>query len=553
VSRILVLGGYGGFGGRISLRLAADGHEVLVAGRDARKARQFCAGSRRLLPAVADRARIAETLAEHRPTLLVDASGPFQAMDHMVAAACIAAGVHYVDIADARDFVCGIETLDAAARSAGVVILSGASSVPALSGAVVRHLAAGMDMVRSVEMTISASNRATAGRSVAAAILGQVGQPLRLWRGGRWERAFGWQSLRSEDFVVAGTEPLLRRWVGLVDVPDLALLPDRLPGHPAVVFRAGTELLFQNLLPWLASWPVRWGWLRSLAPLARWLGPSQRLTRWAGSDRSAMRVRLYGMQGERRVERGWTLIAHNGDGPEIPTVSVPPLVKRILAGLEAAGARDAGRSLRLADYQPAFDGLAVTHGVTERELPLSLYARVMGDRFARLPSLVRSMHGVLRDGGAFGEAIVTGGANPLARIIAKIIGFPSTGIRALHVHFEERDGAEIWTRRFDGRPFRSRLDQKGRWLVERFGPFRFGFDLPSDDHGLSMVMRRWWVGPLRLPLALAPRSVATEWEEGGRFHFDVPIALPVIGRIVHYRGWLEPVAPSQRDNSSQEF
>lgn len=71
-------------------------------------------------------------------------------MDHAIPIACIAAGVHYIDIADSREFVCGIEELDAAAKDAGVVLLSGASSVPALSGAAVRHLAGGMDKVRAL-------------------------------------------------------------------------------------------------------------------------------------------------------------------------------------------------------------------------------------------------------------------------------------------------------------------------------------------------------------------------------------------------------------------
>lgn len=111
---------------------------------------------------------------------------------------------------------------------------------------------------------------------------------------------------------------------------------------------------------------------------------------------------------------------------------------------------------------------------------------------------------------------------------------------ALHVHFREVDGEEIWTRDFGGRCFHSRLSRRGQWLIERFGPLRFAFDLPSNERGLTMVMRRWWLGPLPLPLWLAPRSVAREWAEEERFLFDVPIALPLIGRLVHYRGWLIP-------------
>ena len=70
-------------------------------------------------------------------------------------------------------------------------MIAGASSVPALSGAVVRELAAGVETATAVEIAISASNRATAGGSVAAAIVGQVGQPFRLWRGRRDEVVHG--------------------------------------------------------------------------------------------------------------------------------------------------------------------------------------------------------------------------------------------------------------------------------------------------------------------------------------------------------------------------
>ncbi|QUT05086.1 DUF4166 domain-containing protein [Sphingobium phenoxybenzoativorans] len=541
MSRILLLGGYGGFGGRIAWRLVSAGHEVLVAGRSISKARAFCGEAPSLIPLTLDRSRITTALEEHRPTIVVDASGPFQAMDHAIPKACIAAGVHYVDIADSRDFVCGIRALDDAARAAGVTILSGASSMPALSGAAVRHLAHGMDRVRAVEMAISASNKATAGPAVSAAIIGQVGQPMRIWRGQHWTKAFGWQEMRSVRFQCAGSAAITGRKVALVDVPDLALMPERLAGCPAVSFRAGTELWFQNWALWLTSWLVRWRLVATLAPLARLLHPLQSLTRSLGSDRSAMSVRLFGDVAGRKVERRWTLIADRGDGPEVPTLSVVPVIARILSGQEAAGARDAGEALTLDDYADALGKLAIHHDTKELSAQPSLYERVMGNRFAMLPPEVRAIHDVFRDGGATGEAEVTGAANPFAALIARIVGFPKPGRHRLHVHFRELDGYESWTRDFSGRRFQSHLSQRGRWLVERFGPFRFAFDLPSDAEGLTMIMERWWVGPLPLPKWLAPSSTAREWSEGGHFHFDVPIALPLIGRLVHYRGWLEPL------------
>ncbi len=542
MSRILVLGGYGGFGARISRRLAEAGHEVIVAGRSATRARHFCSAVAGTIPLAFDRRDIGPILSEQRPAIVIDASGPFQSMGYQVPGACIAAGVHYCDIADGRDLVCGIGTLDAAARTAGVAVIAGGSSVPALSGAVVRALAEDIDQVHAVEMAISASNRATAGPAVAAAILGQVGQPLRLFRAGRWVERFGWQEMRRQGFFVPGSAPIRGRLVGLADVPDLALLPDRLPGTPGCSFRAGSELDVQNLALWLGSWVVRWGWVAGLGRLSKLLGRLQHMTGKWGTDRSAMIVRLFGVRGGgrrgERVERRWTLIADQGIGPEIPALSVPLLVARILTGKEAAGARDAGLSLDLMDYAPVFAGLPIKISIEDRPAPAALYKRLMGPAFHTLPPTLQAMHQPWRDASAEGEAEVTGSDNVVARAIARIIGFSAPGHHVLRVDFAVRGGTERWTRAFGDRSFTSELSASKGQLVERFGPLRFRFGLPADDTGLSMRMRGWSVFGVRLPLILSPRTMAREWEVDGRFHFDVSIALPLIGPVVRYRGWL---------------
>ena len=513
---------------------------MLVAGRSPSKAKAFCKAGPGLVPIALDRKDLAEALALHSLDLVVDASGPFQEMDLTIPRACIAAGVHYCDIADGRAFVEAVSALDKAACEAGVAVISGASSVPALSGAAIASLACGMENVTAVEMAISASNRAAAGPAVAAAILGQVGKPFALRRGGRAITRYGWQEIERLDFEVPGLKPLIGRRVALADVPDIALVPDRLPGRPAVVFRAGTELGFQNWALWLSSWPIRWRLLPGLAGLGRWLLPMQRLTARLGSDRSAMSVRVFGSADGQRVERRWTLIAERGDGPEIPTLAVPLLVARIIGGQEKPGARDAGRALTLADFEQAFTTLAISHTSKEHILPDPLYRRVMSERFDRLPPAVRSMHEVLRDGGASGEAEVLGATNALGTLVARIMRFPRPGRHKLHVAFTERDGEERWRRQFGATSFASSLSSKDGALVERFGALRFTFDLPSDDRGLEMRMQSWSFGRLPLPLVLAPRSCAREWEDLGRFNFDVLIELPLIGRIVHYNGWLVP-------------
>ena len=534
---VLILGGYGGFGARLSRRLAKDGWSVLVAGRNAEAARRFAADLPHARPLVADRrCDLKPILDIHKPLLLIDAAGPFQGNGYGVAEACVACGVHYVDLADAREFVMGISALDDRAREGGVVAIAGASSVPAMSGAVIAELGRDMDEIYSVSMSISASNRATAGASVAAAILSYVGKPVRLWRGGRWRTETGWHRLKRVRYNVEG-RPGISRLVALADVPDHDIVPKTVKGRPAVIFRAGPEFSFQLLTLWILSWPVKWRLMASLSPLARWLLPLQWVSARFGTDRSAMMIEVKGKTGGAFKARRWTLIAEDGHGPEIPTMAAHLLANAVADGNIATGSRPAAGELSLDDFTPQFDALSIHREIRE-EIYEPLYHRMIGTAFDALPAPVREMHAVFGDAGAEGVATVTRGQSLLARLVATIMRFPPEGEHAVHVSFEEEQGVERWTRDFGGHVFRSELRKSGRHLVERFGPMRFFFDLPADTSGLTMVMRKWSILGVPMPLMLAPRSEAREWAEGEDFCFDVPIALPLIGDVVHYKGRL---------------
>jgi hypothetical protein len=217
------------------------------------------------------------------------------------------------------------------------------------------------------------------------------------------------------------------------------------------------------------------------------------------------------------------------------------LAEDLFAGRFGPGARDASALLTLDRFESAFSGLAVAHQIEERVLPPALYARLMGERFAGLPPLVRAIHDFHADAGAAGEGRVERGRNPFARLIGAVMRFPPAGDYPLHVSFAAKRGRERWTRDFGGRVFSSELTGKNGLAVERFGPIRFGFALVPTAAGLAMHLRRWTVLGIPLPLFLAPRIAAFERQEGDRFHFDVAVALPLVGEVVHYSGWLKPV------------
>ena len=131
------MGGYGAFGGQLAELLAdISDIEMLICGRSPWRATAFCnafEGRAIVRPITLDRKDIAAELAIHRPGLVVDASGPFQEYTdrtYLVITSCIDAGLNYLDFADAADFAFGISEFEAAAKAAGVFVLSGVSSLP---------------------------------------------------------------------------------------------------------------------------------------------------------------------------------------------------------------------------------------------------------------------------------------------------------------------------------------------------------------------------------------------------------------------------------------
>lgn len=183
--KVLILGGYGVFGGRLAeLLFDIPEIELVICGRNLSYAEAFCAsysGQARVRPFKLARREIVEGLRAQNPDLVVDASGPFQdygAERYNVIEACIAAGIDYLDFADAADFVYGVAQFDAQAKTAGVFVLSGVSSFPVLTAAVLREMAKTMDIV-AVEGGIAPSPYAGIGLNVMRAVVGYAGAPVK--------------------------------------------------------------------------------------------------------------------------------------------------------------------------------------------------------------------------------------------------------------------------------------------------------------------------------------------------------------------------------------
>ncbi len=550
---ILIIGGYGVFGGRIVSLLEDDARLTLVvAGRSASKAHAYVESrgdvAAQLENAAFDRdGDISAQLGVLEPDVVVDASGPFQSYGadrYRVVEACIACGVHYLDLADGSDFVDGVAGFDESAKRAGVFVLTGVSSFPVLTAAVVRRLAHDLDRVDSICGGVAPSPFAGVGGNVIRAIASYAGQAVRLRRNGGLKAAYALTESRRFTIAPPGRVPLKSTLFSLVDVPDLRALSQVRPEVRDVWMGAGPvpEILHRAL--GACAWLVRVGLIPSLSPIAGLMHFSTNRFRW-GEHRGGMFVVVEGADSSGdRVNRSWHLLAEGDDGPLIPSMAVVALVRRMLSGASPpSGARAAVNDLELDDYEDLCAERTIYTGVREDDPGLPLYARILGERVSDLPGEIRAMHEVAQPMVAEGVARVERGRSWLGRLVAAIVGFPAAGDEVpVRVEFQPNDEGETWVRTFAGKSFLSRQypgrGRSERLINERFGPMVFAMALVAMPGRLSLVLRRWSFLGVPLPMWLGPRSDSYETVDDGKFRFHVDISHPLAGRIVRYSGLL---------------
>lgn len=345
--RVLILGAYGLFGARIARRLAREANlHVIVAGRDAAKAHAFAATlrshsqTRAHVDAMACDAHadsFATSLAQHGAQLVIHCAGPFQGRNYLVAETALRSGAHYVDLADARDYVVGFSALDALARERDLLAVSGASTVPGLSAAVIDRYRSEFATLDGIDIGISPGNRTERGLATIAAILSYVGRPLPWRENGAETTVHGWQRLQRHRYGA----PVGARWLAACDVPDLGLFGARYAPRQHLRFRAGLELKHLHFGLWALSWLVRTGLLRDLPRHAALLKRMSEWWRHAGSDAGAMHVRLTGADARGAAKTlTWEILARGGDGPEIPATAAVVIAQKLARGeLAARGAR----------------------------------------------------------------------------------------------------------------------------------------------------------------------------------------------------------------------
>jgi short subunit dehydrogenase-like uncharacterized protein len=322
---ISVLGGYGIFGGRVAQALALEENcRVRVVGRRARIGRNFAQRIGADFRECADDSAQSLRQAIEGSFLVIHAAGPFQGSDHRVAELCIEMGAHYVDLADAREFVAGIGELDAAARTRRLMVASGVSSTPAITSALINELAPQFSRIEAIHAALSPGNQNPRGEATIAAVLSYLGRTIRFWQDGKWVERPGWGDVTRLEFP----DPIGRRRVHNCEVPELELFPAHFHAQ-TVRFSAGLELNLLNYLLSFCSLLARWLKI-DFTRRARFFLNASLMLFPLGTTNGALGIWLKGRDHEgRAIERKIALVT-DFDGPATPSSAAIILTRKLL-------------------------------------------------------------------------------------------------------------------------------------------------------------------------------------------------------------------------------
>lgn len=351
---ILIIGGTGVFGKRLVRHLAnMRDVTIFVSSRSAVKAYDFIktlSNTQAELCSVAldTEVDLCEQLENLKPSVVVDCSGPFQSLGYRTAVSVLNSGAHFVDLADARDYLVGFaDALDERARKNGVCAFSGASSTPTLSTCAVRHLTIGWKQVDTVDMSITPAGRSEVGPSVIEAILSYAGKDVPIWLDGTLKTTTGWLRAKSIDIPGLG----IRR-VAAVETFDAEYLGPHLKVASRVSFSAGLESRIEQLgIETIAALRKR-KIIRSAKALIPVLLKARQITRIPTSKSGGMMVEVSGCDADgASVQAKWSLVAHQDHGPNIPILPVAAVVKKLMSGSVKPCADFAHSILTLADIE----------------------------------------------------------------------------------------------------------------------------------------------------------------------------------------------------------
>lgn len=331
----LLIYGATGYTGRLIVAAArAAGLSPILAGRSAPAVAALAAehGLAHRVAALDDPAALAAALRDVR--VVLHCAGPFVHTSRPMVDACLAAGVHYLDITGEIAVFEGCAARDAAARAAQVMLLPGVGFDVVPSDCLAAHVAARLPGATSLALAFRALGGPS--RGTATTMIENLGRPGAIRRRGVIEAVPpAWQS-RAIDFG-DGSGPQLATTIPWGDVSTAW----HSTGIGDVcVYMAVTPAMHRQLVLSRYLAPV----LRT-APVQRWL--RQRVAQGPAGPSDATRARRDArLWCEARDAAGRTVtsLLHTPNGYTITADAAVHIARQVLAGAAPPGFQTPSRA-----------------------------------------------------------------------------------------------------------------------------------------------------------------------------------------------------------------
>jgi hypothetical protein len=356
--RVVVYGGSGFFGRLVveDLLRHSQAHIVIAS----RRAIPVDFGSQQ------NRVTIFESDANDRDSVLttidgaaivVCCSGPYQGHTLNLLLACIEKKVHYVDVADDRDFVVRCYEHRAEIEKAGIMAFVGCSVVPGISSLLTGFCREQIPQIAKTRIFITPGTRHPRGAASFRCLLSTIGKEFLVPRPDGPKKVLGWTEREEVNFP----PPLDRRWAySVVDIADYFVQP-RYFGTRTVEFKIGAELDFLNRSLSFV------GWLKRLlrASNVDWLVPIARpfilFCSLFGTSRGA--VMVHASDGQANPVTAWWAAFREERGEIIPAI-LPSIAAQMILN----------RGLRFSGLAPLPDWLSrerFIEEMTKRQVKLA--------------------------------------------------------------------------------------------------------------------------------------------------------------------------------------
>jgi NAD(P)-dependent dehydrogenase (short-subunit alcohol dehydrogenase family) len=304
--RIVVIGGRGFFGAAAAELLRREGFSPLIASR--RPGADLTADAE-------DPASLRATLRSR--DVVIDAAGPFHRRSTVLVETSVAIGCDVVDVSDSFDYMRKVQALEHLVGSSGISVLTGCSSVSAVSAALVRL--SGVQAPTRVSTVLAPATKRTSTAATSSTLLSMLDRPVRVVRDGSLVEQPAFSQARIFQFPA----PVGRVSGRLAESADVLTLPAIWPSLRDVDFWIDTRRWVLNALLAKASSSAR---VRSLLRSAQDVGC--RMVRRLGSWSGGFGIELEDASGDRR-SLGFAHLSHSY------IVAVAPAViaaRRIAAG-----------------------------------------------------------------------------------------------------------------------------------------------------------------------------------------------------------------------------